>query len=202
MKGVQNNIKNLLSKKKEGALVFSTDFRGVGTLAAIKKALSRLTQAGAIKRLARGIYYIPKTDPELGELRPGAEEVAMMLAKNEQVRIRPAGGTALNKLGLSTQVPTRLVYITDGPSRRFKIGKMEVKFKATSHKKLATLGEISALVIQALEELNLKHIDANRTARIKGLLIMEDPEKLRHDLQLAPGRVHDYIVKLLYTKIV
>jgi hypothetical protein len=200
MEKVQNNIERLLSRKKKGDLIFLSDFRGIGTEAAIKKSLSRLAQLGTVKRLAHGIYFIPKMDPVLGELYPSAEEVATMLAKKERVRIRPAGANALNRLGLSTQVPTRLVYITDGPPRRLKIGKLEVRFKATSHKKLATVGEISALVIQALGELDVKHIDRDTAAKIKGLLIKEDPRKLKHDLGLAPVRVHDYIVRLLNTK--
>lgn len=200
MKIVQNNIERLLSRKKSGNLIFLSDFRGIGTEAAIKKALSRLVQKGGLKRAAHGIYYIPKIDPVLGELHPGGEEVAMMLAKKEKIRIRPAGAFALNKLGLSTQVPTRLVYITDGPPRQLKMGKLEIKFKATSHKKLATTGKISALVIQALEELDLNNIDESRTARIKQLLLTEDPKKLKHDLTLAPARIHDYIVKLLNEK--
>lgn len=199
MEKVQNSVKGLISRRKKGDLMFPSDFRGMGTEAAIKKALSRLVQTGEVKRLAHGIYYIPKIDPVLGELYPGAEEVATMLAKKERVRIRPAGAYALNKLGLSTQVPTRLVYITDGPPRRLKIGKLEVRFKATSHKKLATVGEISALVIQALGELDVKHIDLDTKAKIKSLLLKEDPKKLKHDLGLAPIRVHDYIVKLLNT---
>jgi hypothetical protein len=199
MEKVHNSVKGLLSKKKKGHLIFPSDFRGIGTEAAIKKALSRLVQAGVVRRLAHGIYYIPKTDPILGELYPGAEEVAAMLAKKERVRIRPAGAFALNKLGLSTQVPTRLVYITDGPPRRLKIGKMEVRFKATSHKRLATVGEISALVIQALGELDVKHIDLHTETKIKSLLLKEDPKKLKHDLGLAPVKVHDYIVRLLNT---
>ena len=200
MSKVQKNIEHSLSIKKKGNLIFPSDFRGLGTETAIKKALSRLVQKGMIKRVAHGIYYKPKIDPVLGELHPGAEEVAMMLAKKEKIRIRPAGAYALNKLGLSTQVPTRLVYKTDGSPRQLRIGKLEIKFKATSHKKLATIGKVSALVIQALEELDMSHIDQNTAARIKKLLLVEDPKKLKHDLALAPVRVHDYIVKLLNDK--
>ncbi len=197
MKSVQTQIEHLLSKRKRGELIFLADLRGNGSESAIKKSLSRLTQQGKIKRLAHGIYYKPKIDPVLGELHPGAEEAAAMLAKKEGVRIRPAGAHALNKLGLSKQVPTRLVFITDGPPRRLKIGKVEVRFKATSHKKLSTTGKISALVIQALEEFDVDHIDAETGGKIKTLLLKEDPQKLKHDLALAPGRIYDYIIKLI-----
>lgn len=178
-------------------MIFPADFRGMGTQSAIRKALSRLTQTGTLKRAARGIYYIPKIDPLLGELHPGAEEISTAVAKKEGVRIGPTGAEALNRLGLCTQVPMRVVYLTDGPPRTIKIGKLEVRFKATSHKKLAMVGQISALVILALDEWDVKYIDATRAARIKDLLSMEDPIKLKHDLALASVRVRDYVVRLL-----
>lgn len=190
-------ISSLLSKKKEGSLIFPTDFRGKGSEAAIHKALSRLVRAGKLKRLTHGIYYIPKTDPLFGEVKPSVEEVAEMLARKEKVRIRPTGAYALNKLGLSTQVPTKLVYITDGPPRLLKIGKLTIKFKAVSPKKLAMKGELSGLIIQALEELDLDKMDKERETKIKDLLLKENPGNLKHDLELAPARINDYIVKLL-----
>jgi hypothetical protein len=190
-------IENVILRKRRGELIFPTDFRGQGTGDAIKKALSRLTQKGVLKRLAHGIYYIPKTDPVLGELRPGADDVVKMLAKKEKIRVRPAGAYALNQLGLSTQVPTKLVYITDGHPRLFKLGKMQIKFKATTPKKLSTIGKISSLVIQALEELGTEHLSATTESRLHELLKNEDPKKLQHDLALASAKVNDYIVKLL-----
>jgi predicted transcriptional regulator of viral defense system len=200
MEDVQKNISNYLSKRKGGSLIFPSDFRGIGTDVAIKKALSRLTRQGKLRRATHGVYYVPRVDPVLGELHPGAEELAEMLAKKEKIRIRPAGAYALNKLGLSTQVPTRLVYITDGSSRRLTMGKQEIRFKATTPKKLATTGKISSLVIQALEELDVDRIDEHMAAKIRRLLLAEDARHLKHDLALATARVADYIVTLLNDK--
>jgi hypothetical protein len=200
MEPTQTFIRSTLSRKKQGELVFPTDFRGKGTQAAINKALARLVSEGKLRRLAHGIYYIPKIDPVLGETRPGADEVAKMIARKEKVRIRPTGAYALHRLGLTTQVPTKLVYITDGVSRQFKVGRMPVKFKATTPKKLAMIGEISSLVIQALEELDLQHLDPLLIGKIKDLIQKEEPRKLKHDLSLAPARVNDFIVKLLKPK--
>jgi len=120
-----------------------------------------------------------------------------MIAKKEKVRIKPAGAYALHQLGLTTQVPTRLVYITDGVSRNLKVGKTTIKFKATSNKKLSVKGKISGLVIQALEELDIDKMDSNIELKIRGLLKKEDPRMLKHDLGIAPARINDYIVKLL-----
>lgn len=197
MISVQQNITGQIAKKKPGGLVFPTDFRGDGTEVAIKQVLSRLARAGKLTRLSHGIYFIPKTDPLLGTLYPSPEEVARMLAQKEKVNIRPAGAYALHKLGLTNQVPTKLVYITDGPSRIIKFGKTTIQFKATANKKLATKGSISSLLIQALEELNLQELDEKTTKKIQDLLKKENPKMLKHDLTIAPARIHDFIVKLL-----
>jgi hypothetical protein len=191
------HIANDLSCKKEGDLIFSTDFRGSGTEDAIRKALSRLARTGQIKRLAHGIYYKPKVDPVLGELRPGVDEVIGMLAQKEKIKVRPSGAYALHRLGLTKQVPTNLLYITNGHSKQFKLGKLQIKFKATSPKKLETIGEISSLLIQALEEIGTENIDPVTEMKILQLLLKEDLRKLNHDMSLAPAKVNDYIVRLL-----
>ena len=200
MEKTHTYIRGYLSNRKGGDLIFPTDFRGKGTESAIKKALSRLVHEGTLKRIAHGVYYIPKIDPLFGELYPSAEDVAQKIAAKERVKIQPTGAYALNKLGLSTQVPTKLVYITDGPQRLLTIGKMKVRFKATTNKKLNMKGELSKLIILALDELDLDKIEFERETKIRELLLKEDPKKLKHDLSLAPGRVHDYIVKLLKKK--
>src|ERR1700754_1295322 len=197
MEKTHTHIANDLSLRREGEVIFYTDFRGSGTEDAIRKALSRLTHDGLIKRLAHGIYYKPKVDPVLGELRPGADEVIKMLAQKEKIKVRPAGAYALHRLGLTTQVPTKLVYITNGHSKQFKLGKLQITFKATSPKKLETIGEISSLLIQALEEIGTDNIDPETEKKILKLLSKEELSNLKHDLSLAPAKVNDYIVKLL-----
>lgn len=200
MKKAHTSINDYLSKAKKGSILFPTDFRGMGTEGAIKMALSRLVKEGKLKRLANGIYYVPKTDPLLGELYPGAENIAEAIAQKEKILIRPSGAAALNKLGLSTQVPTKLVYITNGSPRQLKIGKMTIVFKATTSKRLSMEGPISSLVIQALEELDLTNMHPETELKIRELLAKENPAKLKHDLALAPARQHDYIMKLLKAK--
>ncbi|PZR28265.1 MAG: hypothetical protein DI535_07625 [Citrobacter freundii] len=193
MYSVQNIIKDSLSGFSRQILV-PADFKGSGTEAAIKMSLSRLAKAGTIRRLAHGIYYVPVSDPVLGELIPSPESVAEELAEKERVRIRPAGAFALNKLGLSTQVPTRLVYLTDGNPRKLKVGKASIEFKSTTPKKMSLRGKISSLLILALEELDLQHLDKKQQERIYHLVEIEDPEDLTHDLKLAPNRIHDYLI--------
>ncbi len=197
MGDIHSTIEAMIRQKKKGGLIFPSDFRGEGTDAAIKKALSRLAQKGEIKRLTHGIYYVPKMDSILGEHIPSADEVVDSIAKKEKVNVKPAGAYALNKLGLTTQVPTRRVYITDGHAKQFSLGRLEIKFKPTTHKRLSRKGKISSLVIQALEELDINNIDDKTKSSIQRLLRDEKPEILKHDLSLTSAKINDYIIKLL-----
>lgn len=197
MKNTHNTIERQISRKKPGDIIFTSDFRGLGTDTAIKQALSRLTKSGQIRRMAHGIYYIPKLDAVLGELSPSADDVVQTLALREKIRVKPAGAYALHKLGLTTQVPTKRVYITDGSPRRFMLGKLQIKFKPTTPKRLMRQGKISSLVIQALEELGADNLDETTKQKVRDLLLKEDPKKMKHDLQLSSIKVSNAILRLL-----
>lgn len=197
MISVHESIKHSLSSIEYGRVIFPTDFRGKGSQNAIKMALSRLTQSGEVKRIAHGIYYRPIIDPKLGELIPPPELIAEQLAEKEKVRIRPAGTYALNKLGLSTQVPTRLVYLTDGHPRKLKIGKITVEFKSTTPKKMALSESISGHLILALEELNLQNMELDKENKILKLLQKENRHILENDLRLASARIYNYLSTLI-----
>jgi hypothetical protein len=198
MKSVHQEVISRIGTLKPGSILFPTDFRGIGTDDAIKKALSRLVKDSMLERLAHGIYFVPKNHPTFGKLYPSLEEVAEAVAEHEHVRIRPAGAYALNKLGLSAQVPTRQVYITDGQARQIKVGKGGIKFKPTTPKKFGMKGPISSLVIQALEELKLSQITPEMVTRIRELLDKETPENLMEDIKLASAKVNDMLINLYF----
>lgn len=197
MNKVHEEIEKRFIKRKRGYLFLLSDFRGLGTEAAIKMALSRLSKQGKVKRLAKGVYVVPKVDSVIGKILPSMEEIAEFIARKSKVKIKPAGAFALHKLGLTTQVPTRLVYITDGAARQIRIGKAIIKFKPTTPKKLSLEGKLSSLIIQALEELGIDQIDADTTMRIRELLKQEKEDKLIRDMKLAPAKISDFLYKLL-----
>jgi len=197
MSTAHGQIEQVIKHRRKGELIFPTDFRGLGSEGAIKMTLTRLNKEGLIERLGRGIYLMPKTDPIFGKISPAPEEIANAIAKKEKIQIKPAGAYALHKLGLTTQVPTRLVYLTNGSAKEIKIGKTLIKFKATTSKKLAMKGKYSSLIVQALEELGTENIDSKTEQRIKELLLKEDPKVLKEDLRLAPAKINDYLIKLI-----
>jgi hypothetical protein len=184
-------------QKGKGSLVFASDFQELASNDAIRKNLSRLTREGLLNRLGPGIYLFPKYDTELGMLYPSTEEIAEAIASQEKARIIPTGSQALYKLGLSTQIPLKAVYLTDGMRRTIKLGKRTITFKITTPRKLATKGKISSLVIQALQELGKNNINNDVIRQIKKVLIKEDPELIRHDAKVAPV----WIAKILFLLI-
>ena len=197
MKGIQESIKTSLSGFDPGSVIFPNDFRSLGSEDAIKMSLSRLVRRGDLKRIAHGIYYKPYIDPVLGEVTPSAEAIAINLAEREKVRIRPTGIFAMHKLGLSKQVPTNLVYLTDGHPRKLKIGKVNVQFKATTPKRMALSGPISGPLILALEEMDIEHINEETEKKILALLEHEQRGNIISDLRLAKGKIYDYLMRLL-----
>lgn len=200
MESIQTNIERRILGYKKGELFFPADFRGLGSAAAIKMGLSRLTAKGKVRRLSHGIYYVPKQDPLFGELYPAPQKVAETIAKREKVRIKPTGSQALHQLGLSTQVPTKLVYLTDGERRQVKMGKTLIEFRPTTPKKIAFEGALSSLVILGLMEVGTQDLSKDFQKRIKEILLQEKTKALKKDLTLAPVTIYDFILNLLNGK--
>lgn len=176
-----------IKDNKRGKIFFPANFSNLGSEDAIHQALKRLTEKGILLRIAHGIYLYPKTDPELGTLYPPIDEIAKAIAKRDKARIIPTGVQALNLLGLSTQVPMKVVYLTDGAQRNISIGKQSIKFKKTSPRNLAAKGEISGLIIQALREIGKDNASADQLRIINEFLQKEDPANVRYDAGLAPA---------------
>ena len=126
-------------------------------------------------------------------INPSLEEIADAISKRDMVKIIPTGIYALQKLGLSTQMPMQAVYLTDGAPRKIKVGKRIITFKKTSPKKLLIKGKINQLVIQALSELKAKNITDAVIEKIFDALKNEDPSLIRKDAMLAP----EWIAKIL-----
>ena len=199
---VKHTIELKINRFKPGQVFLPSDFKELGTSTAIRKALCRLIETGHVERMGQGIYVIPKNDKVFGKVLPSMEELAEALAKKEHVKIKPSGQYALNKVGLSTQVPMRLVFLTTGNSKRIQIGKNAIIFKSTTAKKLSMKGEITSLLFLGLEELDLQKLSPTQMGRIRELLKQESSENLKYNLRLAPTKVSDFVVKNLLNQAI
>lgn len=186
MKSVEKQILSRIEKTPRGVPFFAESFAMLGSPTAVRKALARLVTAGKLIRAARGIYMRQKTDPVIGPLTPGVDELAEAIAKRDHIRIAPTGIFALNELGLSTQVPMNVVYLTDGPARKVRFGKRTVTFRRTTPKNVAAIGKTSRLVIQALRVIGKDQVTDNTISHIRRVLKHEDRNRLAHDIRLAP----------------
>jgi len=191
---VENKIAESLKRKKKGSVLFVDDFLDYGNAENIKKALLRLKEKGVLISISHGIYLYPKMDKELGILYPTVEDIAVAIARRDKARIIPTGIQALNKLGLSTQIPLKVVFLTDGAARNVRIGKRTITFKKTSPKNLIAKGEISGLIIQALKSIGKDKIEEDVLIRVKNMLKKEKKENIMHDAKLAPAWINKILM--------
>jgi hypothetical protein len=186
-----------IKKARRGTLFFGDDFISTGNSEAVRKALQRLVKYGELVRIAPGIYVRPEIDPVIGPVTPAIETIAKAIARRDKARIIPTGLYALNRMGLSTQVPMNIVYLTDGAARKVKVGKRTITFKKATPKTVAAVGAISSLAIQALKTLGKDKVTPDDIEKIQLLLKKEKITHLQHDIRLAPEWIRQIIQQVL-----
>ena len=197
MTDVQDAIIDHLRHRGRGKVYTSKDLLNLGGRAAIDQALSRLAKVGTLQRLARGLYYYPRTNPRLGMVvSPDAEEIADSLARQTGSRIAPSGALAANRLGLSTQVPAKHVYLTDGRSREVHVGKQVFVMKHVAPKELPIGNPVSAAVFQALRYLGNDSIDDAVVSRVRRRLSARQRQQLLRDARYTTGWIADIVRKI------
>jgi len=177
-----------MKRRRRGKIYFADDFNSFGTSEAIKKALLRFEKSGMLIRLAHGIYLYPSIDKKLGLgiLFPSVETIAKEVARRDKARIVPTGLYALNVLGLSTQVPTNIVFHTDGAPRKIKVYDQSITFKHVVPKNLAYRSELLMLAVSALKEIGEHSVSEKDMNIVKKVLSRETEENILQDINLAP----------------
>jgi len=195
---VSKEIENIVNKSKQGKLFFVSDFLQYGNYDTVRKTLQRLVTKGILIRISKGIYYYPKIDEILGILYPTTEEIAKSIAKRDKAKIIPTGAYAQHLLGLSTQIPMNVVYLTDGSARKIEIGNQNIVFKKTSPKNLYFESKLSSLIIQSLK--SLKEDNVNETIKHKLSDIIKQSgeiEKIKKDIKNAPIWIQKIMLEIL-----
>jgi hypothetical protein len=187
VKSIEESIKRRLQRRGRGLAVTPFDFLDLGSRDSVDQGLSRLARKQVLKRLDRGLYCYPKVSRLLGELSPDPEKVAQALARRDAAQLIPTGAVAANLLGLSEQVPNRVVYLTSGPARSAKVGQLAVTLKPTVAKNMATAGRASGVVIQALRFLGKDNVGDTVIEKLRERLKAKDREQLLKDSRYAPA---------------
>jgi predicted transcriptional regulator of viral defense system len=191
-------IKTRIQRQKEGWCFTQSDFVDLGKYDAVRKILSRLHDIGYIKRLTKGIYYLPRYHPTLGELPVQIDAVINAMQRAYRIRCQPSGAYAANLLGISEQVPAKIIILTDGASKQINIGNKVIIFKKTTPKNMVTAGSITGLVIQAIKFIGKEHINGDHIALLKQRLSSDDMKTLKRHAFLAPA----WIAKLINTELI
>jgi len=176
------DIEQCIAESDYGQLFTYSDFADLAPNATIRKAFSRLEKQGVLRRILRGIYDKPRYVERIKQYAaPDPDRVAHKLASKYGWAITPSGATALNLLGLSTQVPNVFEYASDGPYRSYALGSYELKFSRSANRELSALSPTTAMVIQAIralgendvKEADIDHLSRRLTAQDKDLLLSE-----------------------------
>lgn len=190
MISIEDNIWAAIQAKGRGSIFFPADFTAYGETKAVGKSLERLTAKGDIIRLARGIYTYPEIDNVLGlgVLLPSVEQIAETIARRDKARIVPTGIYAMNKLGISTQVPMNFVYLTDGAPRELNLGNgRSIRFKYTTPKNLSFTNPLAMLVTFALKDVGCGNVTDDMKRQIHNVLRKEKKENVMADAPLMPA---------------
>ena len=189
-----NQIRGNIERAEAGSVFVSTDFTDIADKKTVNMGLIRLADEGLIKKILFGVYYKPEFSELLCEtVAPSPNKVAHALARNFGWTIAPCGDTALNLLGLSTQVSSQWVYVSDGAYKEYSFDNTVIKFKRTTNKEISKLSYKTALTIQALKALGKDNVSEQIICRLKKTLGEEDKEKMLTEAKSATSWVYEYI---------
>lgn len=197
MQAIDNKIISRIYGRGRGWAFTKTDFVADFGEDNIHKSLSTLYKSGQIRRVMQGVYDYPKYSELLKQnLSPDMDQVAQALARKFNWRIYPSGNAALNLLGLSTQVPAKWIYLSDGPDRTYKVGQQILSFEKTALKDLGFSQRESGLIVQALKALGKQHVDDKVIASLRKRLDTKKCKKILNDTKTVTGWVYKIIKQI------
>ncbi len=197
MQSTHNKILARIRGKGRGFAFSSKDFLDLGSRNSVDKTLSRLCTQGIIRRVATGIYDFPRKNEELGgKLSPDIHQVAQAIARKNGVRIQPSGAQAANLLGLSTQVPAQVLYLTNGKSRTVNIANRTLIFKRAEPREMQPGSDIGVLVTQALRYMGKDQVDKKVMDYLHRQLSETDHKKLLKDARYMEDWIWETVQRI------
>jgi hypothetical protein len=192
MQTMRDQIVARIERLGEGKAFSAKDFLDIASRGTIDMALSGLARNGTIRRIQRGLYDMPKINPALGgKLSPDIDEAARAVARRQRWKIVPDGAWAANLLGLSTQVPAKITYLTDGPNKEVPIGRRSIHFKHARPSSIANLDGKFALVVQALRYLGKEGVGAREIEMLRASLSTAEKRRLVRDTRYGVDWIYD-----------
>ena len=195
--GYSKQIQERIGSAEDGTIFISSDFADIADTETVRRNLNRLTQAGTIRRILKGVYEKPKYSKLLGEyVAADPDMVAKALARSYHWTIAPCGNTALNLLGLSTQVTAVWSYISDGPYKTYEWNTTKLEFKHRTNKEITGLSYMTALVIQSLKTLGSANVTPEIIETLSAKLSETDKAAMLKEAAESTDWVYDTIKQI------
>lgn len=182
-----DSIKDHLKAIPEWEPFTAGSLRHLATADNLRQILNRLVKFGEIKRISRGVYVKPKHVPRMGETLPLVSEIAEAIARSTGEIVAIHGAEAARQLGLTTQVPMRLVLYTSGNTREVKVKNQSILLKHVSPSKLIAPNTIAGLVISALIYLGQNQVTHDTLQKISSQLSPKDFETTLKQIEYMPA---------------
>ena len=177
--GIYTEIKKRIELAEPGMIFLTSDFTDIATTTTVRKCLGRQVEEKNIRRIMDGVYEKPVYSKLLKEYIPAnPDAIAYAIARSFHWTIAPCGDVALNKLGLSTQVPVVWSYISDGPYRKYSWDKITLAFKHRANREISFMSETTTLVVEALKTLGKERIDDSIIVSLRNRLPEEEKKKM------------------------
>lgn len=190
-------IKNRINNMEDGSIFMTSDFVDLASNATIRKCLSRCVENKTINRVFDGVYVKPKYSSLLKEYLPvNPEKIAHALASKYHWNIAPCGDIALNKLGLSTQVPVVYSYVSDGPYKEYSWNNIKLYFKHRANREISSLSRQTQLIVEALRALGKDNIDEKVINHLRDLFTLEEKKIILNEASECSEWIYQIIRKV------
>jgi hypothetical protein len=190
-------IKNRIEIAEVGTVFVTSDFTDIATATTVRKCLGRQVEEKNIRRILDGVYEKPTYSKLLKEYIPAnPERVAYAIARSFRWTIAPCGDVALNKLGLSTQVPVVWSYISDGPYRKFSWDNITLSFKHRANREISFMSETTTLVVEALKTLGKDRVDDSIILSLRNRLPKAEKKKMLEEATVVSEWIYAVIRKV------
>ena len=194
MSSYTEKISNKINSFDSHKVFFANDFLDIASNATVRQILKRLADEDKIKRVIDGFYYNPRYSELIGEYEAvSIHELALAIARKYNWNIAPYNSTALNLLGLSTQVPTHYKYISSGRYKEYKIGDTVLEFKKVNLGEIANMSLKTATVIQAIKSLGKENISNEVIQKIRENLSEKERTDLMNESKSVPAWIYEVI---------
>ncbi len=197
MDSIASQIESRITRWKRGKIFFFKDFLDIADYENVRKTLTRLCNSEKIIRVAKGIFCYPRVDTKygLGVIKPTANEIALAVAKHDNIKINPTGAYAMHALGLSTQVPGNAYFITNGSPRKINLGgENHIIFTHSSRANdFAYKSSLMQQIVAAIKDIGDGLMREDERKALKEFTNMVSDKDFRHDIKLAPEWVRKTI---------